>query len=93
MSERYLQVQICELKILERQKEAIEKKIKERQNVLKSYMVANGLEEIIGENGEKVYYKEVISSRFDLKSFREHYEFLYESFLKNTRNLRFKFSY
>lgn len=93
MSERYIQVQICELKLLERQKEAIEKKIKEKQNLFKSFMIANGLDEIQGENGEKISFKEVITSRFDLKSFREHYEYLYESFLKNSRNLRFKFTY
>lgn len=93
MSERFINIHMAELKLLERQKAALEEKIKQKQNLFKSFMTANGIEELQGENGERIVYKEILASRFDLKSFREHYEYLYETFLKNTRSLRFKFTY
>ena len=53
----------------------------------------NNIEELHGLSGEKAIYREVISNRFDTKNFKEHFEGLYNSYLKKTKNLRFKFSY
>lgn len=93
MYEDYIQTTIVELKRLENVKENIDKHIKEKENILKEYMTTKHIEELYGKAGEKVIYREVISNRFDTKSFKEKFESLYELYSKKTKNLRFKFSY
>lgn len=93
MEEIYIQELIRSLKGLEIAKEKLDLQIKEYQEELKGYMQSRNLEEIYGINGEKIIYKEIIGKRFDTKEFKKRFESLYNSYLKNTRNLRFKFTY
>ena len=87
MNELYIQNTLCSLKELEIAKENIEKQIKEHEKVVKEYMQINGIEELYGVNGE------ILGRRFDTKEFKKHFADLYYSYMKDTRNLRFKFSY
>lgn len=89
----YIHKTISELRKLEDLKAELDKEIKEKQDVLKQFMIIHNLEELHGLNGEKVSYREVISKRFDAKSFKERFGDLYYSYLRNTTNLRFNFSY
>lgn len=89
----YIQNTINELKILEKDKEELEKKIKNKEAVLKNYMVLHNVETLHGNYGETVQYYEVIANRFDTKNFKKYYEQLYHQFLKKSTSLRFKFSY
>lgn len=91
--EIYIQETIKNLKNLQIKKETLDAKIKEEERRLKEYMNYYCLEELYGEQGEKVIYKEVLGKRFDSKEFKKSFEPLYNSFLKVTKNQRFKFSY
>ena len=93
MNQFYIQKLINNLKNLEMEKEKLDQLIKEHQNELKNYMTLFNLEELTGNNGEKVIYAEVISKRFNTKEFKKQFESLYNSYLKNTKNYRFKFTY
>lgn len=93
MNQFYIQKLINNLKNLEMEREKIDQLIKEHQNELKGYMTLYGLEELKGNNGEKVIYAEVISKRFNTKEFKKQFESLYNSYLKTTKNYRFKFTY
>ena len=60
---------------------------------IKKYMQMYNLEELHGMNGEKAIYKEILGRRFDTKSFKQNFAELYYSYMKDTKSLRFKFSY
>ena len=93
MNQFYIQKLINNLKNLEMEKEKLDQLIKEHQNELKNYMMLNGLETLSGNQGEMVIYTEVISKRFNTKEFKKQFESLYNSYLKTTKNYRFKFTY
>lgn len=93
MSELYIQNVISNLKRLEIAKEKINREIKEHENEVKKYMQMYELEELHGYNGEKAIYKEILGKRFDTTAFKRNFADLYESYLKSTKSLRFKFSY
>ena len=93
MGNIYIQRSIKELRQLEELKEKVNKKIKVKEDVLKHYMIENGISELYGTAGEKVTYMEIESKRFDTSTFKKHFETLYNNYLKSTRNFRFKFSY
>lgn len=93
MEEIYIQNIIRNLKQLEVSKDKLEQEIKEYEARIKEYMLKYSIEEIHGLEGEKVIYREVLGKRFDTKEFKKQFESLYNAYLKNTRNLRFKFTY
>ena len=93
MSELYIQNVIRSLKQLEIAKEKIDKEIKEHESEIKKYMQMYNLEELHGMNGEKAIYKEILGRRFDTKSFKQNFAELYYSYMKDTKSIRFKFSY
>ena len=93
MSELYIQNVIRSLKQLEIAKEKIDKEIKEHESEIKLYMKMYNLEELHGMNGEKAIYKEILGRRFDSKNFKQNFADLYYSYMKDTKSLRFKFSY
>ena len=58
------------------------------QDEIKSEMLSRNTDEVI--TGEyKIRWKEVVSSRFDSKSFKDKYSDLYNQFLKTTTTKRF----
>lgn len=93
MQNNYIQSVIRNLKKLEVAKENLEKQIKEYEAELKDFMLFYEIEELHGSNGEKVIYKEILGKRFDSTAFKRNFANLYNSYLKNTKSLRFKFSY
>lgn len=93
MENIYIQGLISHLKKLEVAKEKLDFQIKEYEKEIKDFMQSYHLEEIYGVEGEKVTYKEILGKRFDTREFKKHFEELYNSYLRNTKNLRFKFSY
>lgn len=93
MENNYIQSIIRNLKKLEIAREDLDKQIKEHELELKDFMQFYSIEELHGSNGEKVIYKEILGKRFDSTAFKRSYVELYNSYLKNTKSLRFKFSY
>lgn len=93
MNNNYIQSVMRNLKKLEIAKENLNKQIKEYESELKDFMQFYDLEELYGANGEKVIYKEILGKRFDSTAFKRNFADLYNSYLKNTKSLRFKFSY
>lgn len=75
------------------EREKLDHLIKEHQNELRAYMIAENISELVGSCGERVIYTEVISKRFNTKEFKKQFESLYNSYLKTTKNYRFKFTY
>jgi predicted phage-related endonuclease len=93
MESIYIQELINGLKKLEIAKEKLDLQIKEYEKDIKNFMQSYHLEEIYGANGERITYKEILGRRFDTREFKKHFEELYNSYLRNTKNLRFKFNY
>lgn len=70
---------------LEAQIDAIKDQIKE-------YMKEEDLEELLGENGEHVVWKKVISNRFDSTAFKKsEWGELYKEFTRPSETKPFKF--
>lgn len=58
---------------------------------IKAYMTESGVAELIGDE-HKATYKEVTSSRFDSKAFKEDHADIYESYKKPSTSMRFTFA-
>lgn len=82
----------AELASNKRMLEELKALITEQEEAIKNQMVADGRTEVIG-NEHKASYKEVISSRFDSKSFKaDGYEDLYKAYTKPSASMRFNFA-
>lgn len=88
-----IQPDIMELRRLEELKDALMIEIKEREDNIKKYMIVHNLDELHGLNGEKAIYREVLSNRFDSTSFKKTFNDLYNAYLKQTKCVRFSFSF
>ena len=74
-------------------KEELTAQIEALQDQVKAFMTENGIDEVIGENGEKATWRSVVSNRFDSASFRKsEWGQLYNEFCKRTEYLRFTFN-
>jgi len=93
MNELYIQNIMKNLKSLEMAKQELDKEIKKHEHEIISYMTQYDLEEIVGVNGEKAIYKEILARRFDTKNFKKNFSDLYYSYMKDSKSFRFKFSY
>lgn len=62
------------------------------QDEVKAYMTAEGVDEVLTENGEKATWREVISSRFDSTSFKKDFSDVYKEYCKRTTYKRFTFN-
>ncbi len=65
--------------------------IEDLQDTVKEYMSDNGVDEVIGDNGEKATFRVVISSRFDSTSFKKDFLDIYKEYTKKTEYKRFTF--
>ena len=88
MGERAFENRIKKLKELEEQKQGIEDQIDKIKAEVKADMQAKGKDEIEAGNFI-VRLKEVISSRFDTKSFAKDHKSLYEAYTRSQSTLRF----
>lgn len=88
MTDRVLNNKVKKLKALQEQTAELDRVIKELETVIKDEMTAREVEEL--KSGDyTVRYKEVISNRFDSKTFKTAYESLYNQYLKVTTTKRF----
>lgn len=84
---------MAELKNYMDMKDELQAEIEALQDQVKSYMTEAGVDEVIGENGEKATWRSVVSNRFDTASFRKsEWGELYKEFCKRTEYLRFTFN-
>lgn len=71
--------------------EELQAKAEALKDAIKSAMIANGCEAISGTDW-KASWKNVVSSRFDSKSFKAAHADLYEQYSKTTTTTRFLFA-
>ena len=64
MEKIYIQKLLHELKELEILKDGLNDEIKKYENKIKEFMTQRSLEEVLGEEGERVIFKPVISKRY-----------------------------
>ena len=93
MEKIYIQKLLHELKELEILKDDLSAEIKKYEDKIKEFMSQRSLEELLGDNGERVIFKPIISKRFDTTAFKKKFYDLYEAYTKTTTNHRFKLTY
>ena len=85
---RALENRINKIKALEEQRKALDDQIEALKNEIKADMISKGAEELQAGNFV-VRMKEVVTSRFDSKKFKENYKTLYEAYSKPQSAMRF----
>lgn len=74
-------------------KEELTAQIEALQDEIKGYMAEAGVDEVVGENGEKATFRSVVSNRFDSTAFKKsEWGELYKEFCKRTEYKRFTFA-
>lgn len=75
-----------------RMQEELTAQIDDLKDELKEYMTNENLDELLGENGEHVVWRKVISNRFDSTAFKKsEWGELYKEFIKPSETKPFKF--
>ena len=73
--------------------EELKAQIETLQDEVKAYMADAGVDEVVGENGEKATWRGVVSNRFDSTAFKKsEWGELYKEFCKRTEYKRFTFN-
>lgn len=72
--------------------EQLKAQIEDLQDEVKAYMTENGVDEVIGQNGEKATWRGVISNRFDSTAFKKDFLDIYKEYTKKTEYKRFTFA-
>jgi len=72
--------------------EQLKLQIEDLQDQIKVFMTENGVDEVIGENGEKATWRSVVSNRFDSTSFKKDFLDIYKEYTKKTEYKRFTFA-
>ena len=81
-----------ELAEFTRMQEELTAQIEALKDELKVYMTDKNLDELLGENGEHVVWRKVISNRFDATAFKKsEWGELYKEFTKPAETKPFKF--
>ena len=88
MRERALENRIRKLKDLEAQQKALEEQMEKIKEEIKADMRSKGESEIHTASFV-VRFKEVITNRFDSKSFAKDHKSLYEAYTKSQITMRF----
>jgi len=88
MGSRALENRINKIKALEEQRKALEDQIEALKDEIKADMISKSTNELqVGSF--IVRLKEVVTSRFDSKRFKENYRSLYEAYSKPQCTMRF----
>lgn len=66
--------------------------IESLQDEVKQYMTAEGVDEVVAENGDKATWREVISNRFDSTAFKKDFADVYREYTRRTTYRRFTFN-
>lgn len=75
-----------------RMQEELEAQIDSLKDELKEFMTDENLDELLGENGEHVVWRKVISNRFDCTAFKKsEWGELYKMYTKPSETRPFKF--
>ena len=82
---------IAELAEYTRLQEELTAQIDSLKDQIKDYMTTEGIDEMLGEQGEHIIWKDVISNRFDTTSFKKSWLELYNSYTKPSKTRPFKF--
>lgn len=72
--------------------EELKAQIEALQDEVKAYMTEQGVDEVVGENGEKATWRGVISNRFDSTAFKKDFLDIYKEYTKRTEYKRFTFA-
>lgn len=81
-----------ELAELIKMQEELTSEIDELKDTLKGHMIETGEDELLGENGEHVVFRKVLSNRFDSTAFKKsEWGELYKEFTRVTETRPFKF--
>lgn len=88
MGNKALENRINQLKELERQQALLEEQAKKLREEIKTDMQAKGEDELYTGNFI-IRLKEVITNRFDSKSFAKEHKALYEAYTKPQSSIRF----
>ena len=89
---KYINAILKELSEFTKMQEELDAQIDSLKDELKDYMKAENVDELLGENGEHVVWRTVVSNRFDSTSFKKsEWGELYKMFTKpcETRPLKF----
>ena len=70
----------------------LEAQIDALRDEIKEFMTEQGIDEVIGTNGEKATWRDVISNRFATTEFKKIHADLYAAFTKKTTSKRFTFN-
>ena len=83
---------IRELAEYSRMADELNAQIESLKDKIKAYMTEAELDELLGENGEHVIWKTVISNKFDSTAFKKsEWAELYKEYTKQTETKPFKF--
>lgn len=80
-----------DLASLKMMKAELDKEIEAKENEIKELMDKTCVTELIGTE-HKATYKEVVSNRFDSKSFKADHADMYEAYKKPSASMRFTFA-
>lgn len=88
MGERAIINRINKIKELEEKKEEVERELEELRTEIKNDMTDKGINEV--QVGKFILrLKEIVTSRFDSKTFKETHKALYEAYIKPQSTMRF----
>lgn len=92
MANNNINATIRELAEYSRMAEELSAQIESLKDEIKAYMTEAEVDELLGENGEHVIWKSVISNKFDSTAFKKsEWGELYKEFTKVTETKPFKF--
>ena len=72
--------------------EELKLQVEALQEEVKQYMAENGVDEVLGDNGEKATWRNVVSNRFDSTAFKKDFMDIYKEYTKSTEYKRFTFN-
>ena len=72
--------------------EELKLQVEALQEEVKQYMTENGVDEVLGDNGEKATWRNVVSNRFDSTAFKKDFMDIYKEYTKATEYKRFTFN-
>ena len=88
MGERAIENRINKLQELETQIASLEAQAEKLRDEIKADMEAKGVDEIKTKS-HTIRWKEIVSNKFDTKTFKKDYETLYNHFLRKSVSKRF----
>lgn len=84
MTDRMIENRIKKILDLEAQIAELQKEVESVKDELKADMEERGADSVVTEKGAKIYWREVISNRFDTTAFKKSHADLYKAYTKET---------